>query len=389
MSSEVDTDRLAHELRALGDSNLIRPRRTVTPVSATEYLVDGHRCISFAANDYLGLSQHPQVLKAFREAASLQAGATASALVAGRTVWHEQLERRIARFEGTESAVLFPSGYAANVGTLAAMVGPDDCVFCDRDNHASIVDGCRLAAGKMFVYRHNELSRLAAALHRRRSQFDRAFIVTDSVFSMDGVIAPLKELSRVAEQFAVDLIVDEAHATGVFGPTGRGVCEALSVTENVLIRVGTLSKAVGTLGGFVAASQSVCDWLWNTARTQFFSTALPPAVCAAASESLRQIRRDLDRAARLNRICRYARQLLNEVGLETIAGSVGPIVPILIGDDAQAVSLSERLLRDGYFVPAIRPPTVRKGTARLRLSLCSEHTPEQVESVIQHISKIL
>jgi 8-amino-7-oxononanoate synthase len=389
MSSDNVPDRIQQQLQRLRESHRLRHRRTVTALSATECLVDGVRCVSFASNDYLGLAHHPGVLKCFQEAANLQVGATASALVAGRSSWHAQLERRIARFEGTESAILFPSGFAANQGTLTSLVGPDDCVFCDRDNHASIIDGCRAAAGKMLVYRHQALRKLVDALQRRRSEFDQAFLVTDSVFSMDGVVAPLRELVRIAEQFNVQVIVDEAHATGVFGPTGRGVCEALGVEEAVQVRIGTLSKAIGALGGFVAASQPVCDWLWNSARSQFFSTALPPAVCAAASEALRLIPQDVARAERLNAICKFARQLLNELGLETIAGSVGPIVPVLVGDDDTAVSISETLLQHGFFIPAIRPPTVRAGTARLRLSLCSEHSRQQTEDAMRCIHGIL
>lgn len=376
-------------LQQLSDSDRLRTRRTITPISSTQCLVDGHRCVTFATNDYLGLAHHPSVMEAFQSAANLQVGATASALIAGRTIWHEQLERRLARFEGTPAAVLFPSGYAANVGTLTSLVGPRDAVFCDRDNHASIIDGCRACSGRMYVYRHQDLKRLLEAVHRRRDEFERLFIVTDSVFSMDGVVAPLRELSRIAERCGAELIVDEAHATGVFGPTGRGVCEALGVEDHVLVRIGTLSKAIGGIGGFAAASQSVCDWLWNTARSQFFSTAVPPAICAAASEALRLIRTDVDRSSRLTDICRLTRRRLNELGLETIVGSVGPIVPILIGSDARSVQVSAELLRRGWFVPAVRPPTVRAGTARLRLSLCSDHSPDEIEGVLTNIREIL
>lgn len=389
MSQVLASNHLDARLQQLIRSDQLRVRRTITPISSTECLVDGHRCVSFASNDYLGLAHHPAVVEAFQTAGHLQVGATASALVAGRTIWHEQLERRLARFEGTESAILFPSGYAANVGTLTSLIGPRDAVFCDRDNHASIIDGCRASEGTMCVYRHSGLKRLASAIHRRRGRFDRIWLVTDSVFSMDGVIAPLREICRIASQFDVDVIVDEAHGTGVFGPTGRGVCEALGVEDQVLVRIGTLSKAVGALGGFAAGSRTVCDWLWNTARSQFFSTALPPAVCAAASEALRLIRTDVGRSMRLTESCRFARTCLNELGLETILGSVGPIIPILIRDDARAVSVSEALLKCGFFVPAVRPPTVRPGTARLRMSLCSDHSHEEIRSVLSQIRGIL
>lgn len=267
---------IAAELAALSDAGLQRRRRELRLLSDGWCEIDGRRVCNFAGNDYLGLAHDPRVISAAE--AALQeygVGTGASALVCGRTKWHAKLERTLAEFEGQPAAVLFPTGMAANIGTVAALVGDQDVVFCDRFNHASLVDGCRLSGAKLRVYRHDDLDGLSrhlaqAAGHRRR------WIVTDSVFSMDGDLAPLPAVCDLAERFDAALIVDEAHATGVFGEQGRGVCEVMNVEHRVAVRVGTLSKALGTLGGFVAGSEALIAYLWNSARTQMFSTALPP-----------------------------------------------------------------------------------------------------------------
>ncbi len=377
--------RLSRELDRLADQNRIRRRRQVESVSSTVCLVDGRTCVDFSSNDYLALAHHSEVLRAAGEVTAHQVGARSSPLVGGRSVWHEQLEQALAEFEQAPAALLFPSGYAANSGTLSSLVTSRDAVFCDRENHASIVDGCRLAAGRMFVYRHDQPDRLRDAVARRRTQYEQLFIVTDSVFSMDGTLAPLDELCDLAERFGAVLVVDEAHGTGVFGRTGHGVCEHLQVTQRVAVRVATLSKAIGVHGGFVAGSTALCDWLWNTARSQFFSTALPPASCAAALVSLRILQRDAARRDRLEANCRFARERLAAEELPSISGSSGPIVPVILGSEEAAVRVSRQLLDAGFFVPAIRPPSVAPGTSRLRMSLCCDHTDQQIAAVIEAI----
>ena len=376
-------------LQQLDVHNRRRFRRVITSVDATSCLVDGRRCVNFAANDYLALSYNPEVLGAFQQEALQQAGAGASALVAGYSQRHADLEWQLAQFEQTEAALLFPSGFAANVGTIGTLVTTHDAVFCDRENHASIIDGCRAAPGKMFVYRRDQLDRLADSMAGRRTDYERLFIVTDTVFSMDGTIAPLKELCSIANDHNAVLIVDEAHGTGIFGVHGGGVCQHLGVEEQVQVKIGTLSKAVGAMGGFVAGDQALADWLWNTARSQFFSTALPPAVCAAATQALQIIRDDSQRRERLHHRSRFARERLADFGLISVEGSHGPIVPIVVGDDALVVHISEKLQSNGFFIPAIRPPTVSRGTARLRMSINCEHTESQIEEAISQISKAL
>ncbi|MCA9060807.1 MAG: aminotransferase class I/II-fold pyridoxal phosphate-dependent enzyme, partial [Planctomycetaceae bacterium] len=234
--------------------------------------------------------------------------------------------------------------------------------------------------------RHDQSDRLRQIIQRRRQEFEAVFLVTDSIFSMDGIPAPLELLCDLADEWDLTLIVDEAHGTGVFGETGAGLCEATGLSQRVDLRIGTLSKAFGLIGGFAAGDRLVCDQLWNTARSQFFSTSLPPAICAAAIESLRIIREDHARRAHLHHLCRHLRALLAEHGLPTIAGSEGPIVPVLVGDDAKAVDLSQQLEQDGFLVPAVRPPTVPAGTARLRISLCSQHQEEQLEQLVNRFA---
>ena len=315
------------------------------------------------------------------------AGATASALICGRTIWHERLEQAIADFEQTDAAVLFPTGFAANLGTIAALVTNDDVVFCDRLNHASLVDGCGLSGAKLRVYRHDRLDVLERELSKAESDA-RQWIVTDSVFSMDGDIAPLAELCGLADRFGADLIVDEAHATGVFGDKGRGVCELSGTESRVAVRVGTLSKAVGCLGGFVACSESLRDWLWNSARTQMFSTALPPSVCAAATASLQVIRDEPQRRKRLHSLSRQLVEQLKQSGLSIPAGIAGPIIPVLLGDAQATVNAASRVLDAGFLVGAVRPPTVPQQTSRLRVCVSAAFEETDIDELAAAIIRV-
>lgn len=366
---------------------LWRSRRTVTSLPDGWCDVEGRRVLNFAANDYLNLAQDRRVIAAARDAMSAS-GATASALVAGRSPWHVRLEQRLAEFEGQEAAVLFPTGYAANVGTLSALLGQEDLVFCDRFNHASLIDGCRMSGAKLRVYRHDDLDGLRRALHSAGSARRRA-IVTDSVFSMDGDVAPLPELCDLADEFGAMLIVDEAHATGVFGANGRGVAEEQGVENPGMVRIGTLSKALGTLGGFVTGPQSLCDWLWNTARTQMFSTALPPAVCAAAVAALDIVASEPWRRVELRDRSGWLESELTRRGMNVPPNVRGPIIPVLVGDAGTCVAASQRLLEQGILVPAIRPPTVPQGTSRLRISLSVAHSEGDVRGLADALSREL
>lgn len=378
----LDWDWLDLGLQRLRDEGLWRDVRTIKSLPDGWCEVDGRRVRNLSSNDYLNLAHDPRVVAAAKEALDeAGVGAGASALVSGRSPWHERLEKVIREFEGTEAALLFPSGYAANVGTVSALVSDQDVVFCDRLNHASLVDGCRMSGARLRVYRHDRLNALEREL-RKSLGSDRRWIVTDAVFSMDGDLAPLVELCDLAERFDARVIVDEAHGTGVFGANGRGVCEHFGVEDRVAVRIGTLSKAVGTLGGFVACSNSVRDWLWHSARTQVFSTALPPVVCAAAAKSIDLIRDEPQRRRHLHALSAELRGRLAE---RLSSEGEGPIVPIRVEHPEATQKIAAELLEAGFLVGAIRPPTVPHGTSRLRICLtaaCDEHEASRLGELI-------
>ena len=343
---------------------------------------DGRLLVNFASNDYLGLASDPRVAEAAaRTAEAFGWGAGASALVSGWRAPHQELTEALAAFERTEAAVLFPTGFAANLGTIAALVGPGDVVYADRLNHSCLIAGARLSGAKLRVYPHADAGRLESILARDRGRFRRALIATDGVFSMDGDLAPLAELVDLAERFGAMLLVDEAHGTGVFGPDGRGAASECGVADRIPIRVGTLSKALGSLGGFVAGSRRLMDHLVNRAPTLIYSTALPPAAAAAAHEALAIARAEPWRRSRVRALGDRLREVLATSGLEVMP-SAGPIVPVRLGDPARAVALGDRLRGRGFLVPAIRPPTVPEGTARLRISLTAAHTEREIAALV-------
>ena len=397
---------MSAELAALESAGLRRARRVVRPLPGGACEIDGRRLWNFASNDYLGLAGDPRVVAAAQAAlAESGVGSRASALVVGRTEWHARLEQALAKFEGQEAAILFPTGYAANVGTIAALIDENDAVFCDRLNHASLIDGCRLSGAKLRVFRHSELDTLERELHKA-SDSRRRLIVTDAVFSMDGDVAPLRELCDLAERFEADVLVDEAHGTGVFGEHGRGVCEHLGVEDRVAVRVGTLSKAIGTLGGFVAGSQSLVDWLWNKARPQVFSTALPPAICAAAAAAVEIIRSEPERRTKLWQNCevvagtlrvplglssdsQVATRQSSADGTRSVPATIGPIISILLGDPDAAVAAQRKLEERGFLVAAIRPPTVPQGTSRLRISLSAAHDESALKTLVAALQEVV
>lgn len=342
--------------------------------------VDGRELIHFGSNDYLGLAGDPRLATAAAEALRREGwGSGASPLILGRSCTHQQLEEALARFEGTEDALVFPSGYAANMGTIAALVGPGDAVFTDRKNHASLWDGCRLSRADVRVYAHGDWGQLDRLLARSRAR--RCLIVTDGLFSMDGDLAPLGELVQVAGRYGAMLLVDEAHATGVFGQQGRGTAEALGVELHVTVRVGTLSKALGCAGGFVAGSRRLIQWLINAARPYVFSTASPAANAAAALAALDVVQQEPHRRLQLLARATQLRQQLAELGWN-VGNSASQIIPLLVGDVQKALQLSERLRQRGIFVPAIRPPTVPEGEACLRISLTAAHTEEMIAGLV-------
>ncbi len=389
------------ELARLDDESL-RRRLVVRegPQSATIH-VGGREYVNFAANDYLALAADPRLAEAARRAIAHEGwGAGASPLIVGHTAAHERLERRLAEFEGTEAALVFASGYAANVGAIAALAGHGDAVFSDELNHASIVDGCRLSRAEVHVYPHGDCAALEGLLRQAAGQssrhtpcavshgtrsvpttvtgYRRRLIVTDSLFSMHGDLAPLPELARLAEAYDCMLLIDEAHATGVLGERGRGVAELQGVEDRVHVRVGTLSKALGCHGGFVSGSRRLIDWLVNRARPYVFSTAGPAAGAAAALAALDVVAAEPQRRARLLEMAAGLRRRLREQGWDT-GRSQSQIVPIFVGDSAAALRLAAGMREAGLWAPAIRPPTVPPGQACLRVSLSCGHTPEMIQ----------
>ena len=381
-------DWITHELHALDESGLRRRARVCEPLPNGRCRVEGIELVNLASNDYLGLAGDPRVIAAALDATSRYGtGARASSLVSGRTPLHAELERALAEFERTEGAVLFPTGFAANVGVISSLVEAGDVVFCDRLNHASLIDGCRLSGARLRVYSHGDLGQLSSELDKAKDA-RRRLIVTDSLFSMDGAAAPLAELLALAMRSESMLLVDEAHATGVYGATGRGLFEEAGLEDSVCVRVGTFSKAIGSQGGFVAGSLELCDWVRNTARTQMFSTSLTPGACGAALESLRLIQSEPDRRERVRGLARQLRTELLAAGWTIAGASDCPIVPVIIGEPQAAVSLSQELLQQGFLVPAIRPPTVPRGTSRLRISLTASHTPEDIARVVKILGNV-
>lgn len=370
-------DWISESLRDLDSEGLLRRRRVTTVLQDGWCEVDGRRLLDFASNDYLNLATDPRVISAAQEALHESAGARASPVVCGRSPWHVQLEQQIATFEGQPDAILFPTGMAANMGTIAALCGSGDLILCDRLNHASLVDGCRLSGAALRVYRHDDLSTLAREFNKAQS-VQRRWIVTDALFSMDGDLAPLKELCDIASQFDAALIVDEAHATGVVGEHGRGACEAAGVEDRVAVRIGTLSKAVGAQGGFVAGSSELIQFLWNRARTQMYSTGLAPALCAAARTALKIIAAEPERRRRLADVAGYFREQLRGAEIETIEAAMGPIVPVILHNPQAATQIAARLEERGFLVGAIRPPTVPRRTSRLRIVVTAGHREEDL-----------
>lgn len=367
---------VAERLRELRDGGLRRRLRLVEGAQGPRVVLDGRPVLLLCSNNYLGLAEHPRVREAAAEAAlHWGAGSGASRLISGNMEPHGELEGRLAAFKGYEAALLFGSGYLANLGTISALAGRDEVVFSDELNHASIVDGCRLARAETFVYRHADVEHLAWGL--RRAAGRGSLIVTDGVFSMDGDVAPLAELAELAGRHGCRLMVDEAHATGALGPGGRGSVAAAGLNEEVDLVVGTLGKALGAYGAYVCASAELTEYLLNAARPFVFSTAPPPPALAAARAALELLEAEPDRPARLLVNAAGLREALAAEGLDG-GGSATQIVPLTVGEPEAAMELCERLLARGVFAQGIRPPTVPPGSSRLRFSVMATHEPAEL-----------
>lgn len=382
---EANSDPLAwidDELIALEQQGLLRQLTTCEGPPDVVLAVRGQQLINFGSNDYLGLAADERLRTAVADALTREGcGAGSSPLVTGHSAAHLRLERALADFEGAEAALVFSSGFAANIGTIAALAGRDDTIFADAHNHASMIDGCRLSRSEVQVYPHGDWRALELLLAAHRGP-GRRLIVTESVFSMHGDLAPLVELAQLAQRYECMLLVDEAHATGVLGAQGRGLCEQLGLEQGVHVRIGTLSKALGGGGGFVAGSRALIDWLVNRARAYIFSTALPPIVCEAGVAALEIVRREPERRRGLQRQAESLRSRLREQGWN-VGQSASQIIPLLVGEPQTALRLSARLRERGLLVPAMRPPSVPDESSLLRISLSAAHTLAMIEQLLE------
>ena len=382
MSDPFDLESALTERRR---SQRYRRRSVLEGPAGREAVVDGRRLLNFCSNDYLGLAAHPAVTEAFRRtAAEYGTGSGASHLVCGHSRVHQQLEEALADFTGRERALLFSTGYMANLGAVTALVGRGDAVFEDRLNHASLLDAGLLSGARFRRYGHADPQALSAQLGA--SEARRRLVVTDGVFSMDGDRAPLAALCDTAQAHGAWLMVDDAHGFGVLGRRGGGLVEETGLSRQVPVLVGTLGKAFGTAGAFVAGSEALIETLIQFARTYIYTTALPPAVAGATLESLRRVREESWRRERLGELVRRFREGARAQG-HALMDSEAPIQPLLVGDDGRALALAAHLRERGFLVSAIRPPTVPEGTARLRFTFSAAHEEDDIEALLEALAE--
>lgn len=375
-----------HTLAAMAAQGLYRKRRIVASAQGVCLAADGRELINFCSNDYLGLANHPDVTRAFRKASDHYGVGSGSAhLVCGHSAAHHALEEELAEFTGRERALLFSTGYMANLGAISALLGRGDTVIEDRLNHASLIDGGLLSGARFKRFRHAETDHLAQILD---ASAGKKLIVTDGVFSMDGDLAPLPALAQLAKSRDAWLLVDDAHGLGVLGSRGGGILDHFGLKQtDVPVLVGTLGKAFGTFGAFVAGSGTLIELLIQKARPYVYTTALPPAIAEATRASLRIARAESWRRHKLNGLTERFRQGAEQIGL-ALMPSPSPIQPILIGDSRKATSFSEALLDAGLLVSAIRPPTVPQGSARLRVTFSAAHEEAQVDRLLNELDKL-
>lgn len=375
-----------HHLQKLRDRHLLRRLRTIESATGPTVMLDNRRIILLSSNNYLGLATHPAVVEAAVEATRRYgAGSGASRLVCGTLPPHEALETTLAQFKGTEAALTFAAGYLANISVIPALVRPDGLILADRLCHASLIDGCRLSGATLRIFRHRDMNHLERLL-ARRSPTRSTLVVTDGLFSMDGDIAPLKDIVLLAERYDAAVFVDDAHGTGILGRTGRGTLEHCGVESHLPYHMGTLSKALGSAGAYLVGSSAFIAYLVNTCRAFTYTTAPTPGSAAAATAGLRVVEQEPERRARLWRNRAHLAQGLVELGFRLTA-SESPIVPIIVGDPDRTVNLAHRLLAEGVYAPAIRPPTVPPATSRIRLTVTADHSLEQIDEALAALGK--
>ena len=374
-------ERLTARLAEVKENGLYRRLRAVEGAQDATVILEGQEVLLFSSNNYLGLANHPALKQAAQEAiAQYGCGSGASRLISGSMAVHHELEHRLAILKKTETALVFPTGYHANIGVLSALMGPGDTILSDSLNHASIIDGCRLSRADTRVYRHADTEHLSELLKACPATGQR-LIVTDSVFSMDGDLAPLTEIVSLAQQYDAWVMVDEAHATGVFGPYGSGLVEELGLTGRVDIQMGTLGKALGCVGAFVAGSHELIDWLVNRARSFIYTTAIPPAVAASVLAALDIVEREPERRQQLWSNARVLADGLRSLGY-TLGAAHSQILPVIIGEARETMTVAAAILQRGVFAHGIRPPTVPEGTSRIRVTPMATHTQDHLSRTL-------
>jgi len=385
-SFESITDFVDYELRVQNKTGLLRSLFPLEGLQRGVIKANGKTLVDFSSNDYLGLAGHPTLIEGAKKAMEKWgAGARASRLMSGDLEIHHRLESAIAALKGKEASLIFGSGYLANAGIIPALCGRDDVIYSDRMNHASIVDGVLLSRARFYRFRHNDLNHLEDLLKNHRSRYRKALIVVESVYSMDGDQAPVSGLLELRGRYGAMLMIDEAHATGVFGTKGEGIISQ-TVADAVDVILGTFGKALGGYGAFVAVSNRMKQFFLNRARTFIFSTALPPAVIGANLAAVKLLEEEPERRSRVCELASELRQALKEdLGLNTPSES--QIVPVMVGDSQSALSLAESLRDAGFFVKAIRPPTVPEGTARIRLSVTANHGAGDLHRLLEALSR--
>ena len=377
MRKEILTARLAE----VKENGLYRRLRAVEGAQDAAVILEGQEVLLFSSNNYLGLANHPALKQAAQEAiVQYGCGSGASRLISGSMAVHHELEQRLALLKKTEAALVFPTGYHANIGVLSALMGPGDTILSDSLNHASIIDGCRLSRADTRVYRHADTAHLGELLQACPTTGQR-LIVTDSVFSMDGDLAPLTEIVSLAQQYDAWVMVDEAHATGVFGPHGSGLVEELGLTGQVDIQMGTLGKALGCVGAFVAGSHELIDWLVNRARSFIYTTAIPPAVAAAVLAALDIVAREPERRRQLWTNTQVLADGLRSLGY-TLGATRSQILPVIIGEARETMAVAAAILQRGVFAHGIRPPTVPEGSSRIRVTPMAAHTQDHLSRTL-------
>lgn len=379
---------LQEKIKELKEAGVYRKLPILEGANEAEIVLNGQKVINLSSNNYLGFANHPKLKKAALEAIEKYGvGAGAVRTIVGNMDLHEQMEEILAKFKREEAVMVFQSGFNCNAGTIQAIVEKGDLIISDELNHASIIDGCRLSRADKTVYKHSDMEDLERILKERRKDYKNVLIITDGVFSMDGDIAPLPEIVELAEKYDALTYVDDAHGSGVLGESGRGTVDHFGLHGRVDFTIGTLSKAIGVIGGYVAGSKVMKEWLSHRGRPLLFSTSLPPAAVAPIIAAIEELMSTTEYTDRLWDNARYFKKNLGELGFD-LGKSETPITPVIIGDEAKTMEFSRKLLENGVFVSGIVFPTVPKGTGRVRCMVTAGHTKEQLDKAVEVFQKV-